>query len=301
MILTRYYKTYLFFCFLMATLSSAAQDSITIRATADKNRIAIGERIQLSLEAIFPPNEPMRFFDIDSIAHFEILQRQKIDTLDDGGRIELKQVLILTSFDSGQWVIPSFLLPGHTVTDSIAVEVVFAPFDPNQAYHDIKDVINVEPEQPPKKKTWYWYAAAGALLLVVIIYLLTRKKRQPAAVTAIPVDAYKDAMQELEKLRKENPASKIFFTRLVDILRLYVLRRTGITSLQKTTDDLVVQLRTLKLDGMVFNSLAQSLRMSDFVKFAKYEPEDLDTKNAFNTVRQSIDLIEKSTVVKKTE
>ena len=284
----------------MAALSSAAQDSITIRATADKNRIAIGERIHLTLEAIFPSNEPMRFFDIDSIDHFEISERQKMDTVDDGGKIQLKQVLVLTSFDSGHWVIPSFLLPGHTSTDSIAVDVVFSPFDPNQDYHDIKDVVDVQPEQPKKKENWYWYAVASAILLAFIIYLLVRKKKKPEAAASPPIDAYKDAIQELEKLRKESPEVKIFFTKLVDIFRLYLLRRTGITSLQKTTDDLVVQLHSLKLPNDTFNTLAQSLRMSDFVKFAKYEAEENDRKTAFNIIKQSIDTIEQATVIKKT-
>jgi len=285
--------------FLFPVLVSNAQNKVTIKLAIDKNKIAIGEQIHLSLEADFPLQEPMRFFTIDSIPHFEILERKKIDTLDYREGIKLSQSLVLTSFDSGHWVIPSFQLPADKpmYTDSVAVDVGFSPFDPNQDYHDIKDVIDVH-VQEKKEETWYWYAAASALLIAAIIYFLVRKRKTPTV--KIPfVDAYKDAKQELEKLRKESLSAKLFYTRLVDIFRLYISRRKGIASLQKTTDDLVVQLRSLKLPTEEFNRLAQSLRMSDFVKFAKFEPGESDKSDSFKTIKDFIDNIEKAEIQKE--
>ena len=287
------HKVFLFFSIFFSALASNAQSKVTIKSGIDKNRIVIGEQIHLNLEADFPIQEPMRFFTIDSIPHFEILERKKIDTVDDREGIKLSQSLTMTSFDSGHWVIPSFELPADKpmLTDSIAVDVGFSPFDTNQAYHDIKDVIDV-PVQEKKEETWYWYAAASALLVAAIIYFLLRKKKKPVSKTVF-VHPFAEAKQELEKLRKENLPSKVFYTRLVDIFRLYISRRKGIDSLQKTTDDLVVQLRALKLPAEEFNQLAQSLRMSDFVKFAKFEPTESDKNGSFKTIKDFIDNIEK--------
>jgi len=292
------HKVFFLFFLLFSALASDAQNKVTIKSEIDKSKIVIGEQIHLTLEADFPLQEPMRFFTIDSLPHFEILERQKIDTVDDRGGIKLSQSLILTSFDSGHWAIPSFQLPADIpmYTDSIAVDVGFSTFDPNQDYHDIKDVIDVQVKEK-KKETWYWYAAASALLIAAIIYFLTRKKTKPVA--RIPfVDPYKEAKQELEKLRKENLSSKAFYTRLVDIFRLYISRRKGIASLQKTTDDLVVQIRSLKLPTEEFNQLAQSLRMSDYVKFAKFEPTENDKSSSFKTIKDFIDNIEKVEIQK---
>jgi hypothetical protein len=292
------HKVFFLFFLLFSALASDAQNKVTIKSEIDKSKIVIGEQIHLTLEADFPLQEPMRFFTIDSIPHFEILERKKIDTVDDRGGIKLSQSLILTSFDSGHWAIPSFQLPADIpmYTDSIAVDVGFSTFDPNQDYHDIKDVIDVQVKEK-KKETWYWYAAASALLVAAIIYFLTRKKIKPVA--RIPfVDPYKEAKQELEKLRKENLLSKAFYTRLVDIFRLYISRRKGIASLQKTTDDLVVQLRSLKLPTEEFNELAQSLRMSDYVKFAKFEATENDKASSFKTIKDFIDNIEKVEIQK---
>jgi hypothetical protein len=158
-------------------------------------------------------------------------------------------------------------------------------------------VIDVQVKEE-KKETWYWYAAASALLIAAIIYFLLRKKKKPIAKTTF-VDPYKEARQELEKLRKENLTSKLFYTRLVDIFRLYISRRKGIASLQKTTDDFVVQLRSLKLPAEEFNRLAQSLRLSDFVKFAKFEPAENDKNDSFKTIKDFIENIEKMEIQKE--
>jgi len=287
------HKVFIFFSFLFFSTFSYSQNKIVIKANIDKNNILIGERIQLNLEADFPLHEPMRFFGIDSIPHFEILERKKMDTVDNNEGIKLSQSLTLTSFDSGHWVIPSFELNGDKpmFTDSLPVNVGFSPFDPNQDYHDIKDIINVEVEKK-KEQTWYWYAAASVLLVAAIVYLLVKKKKKPAPIA--PIDPYKEAKTELENLKSEKLSSKLFYTRLVDIFRLYISRRKGIASLQKTTDDLVIQLKQLKLPENDFNLLAQSLRMSDFVKFAKYEPAEQDKENSLKITRHIIDIVETS-------
>jgi flagellar biosynthesis/type III secretory pathway M-ring protein FliF/YscJ len=185
--------------------------------------------------------------------------------------------------------------PMHT--DSITVDVGFSPFDPNQEYHDIKDVIDVQVKEK-KEETWYWYAAASALLIAAIIYFLLRKKNKPVTRTPV-VDSYSEAKRELEKLQKENLPAKPFYTKLIDIFRLYISRRKGIASLQKTTDDLVVQLQTLKLPAEEFNRLAQSLRLSDFVKFAKFEPAESDKSDSFKTIKDFIESMEKIEIQKE--
>lgn len=294
MFFIRSHKISFLFPFLFFAIVSHSQNKINIKANVDKNHIVIGEQIHFNLEADFPLHEPMRFFAIDTIPHFEILERKKIDTLDNNEGIKLSQSLTLTSFDSGHWVIPPLELPGDKplFTDSIPVDVGFSPFDPNQDYHDIKDVVDVQ-AQEKKKNDWYWYVAASVLLIAAIIYVLATRKKKPTTSKVPPIDPFTEAKQELDKLRRENPPSKLFYTGLIEIFRVYVLRRKGIASLQKTTDDLVIQLRLLKLPERDFNTLAQVLRMSDFVKFAKYEPTEADKQESFNIIKNAIESIQR--------
>src|SRR5215831_10583248 len=139
------HKVSLLIFFTAFSISSFSQSLPSAKVSIDKNKILLGEQINMQLEAKFSASEPISFFDIDSINHFEILSRKKIDTVDNRTQITLSQTMVLTSFDSGHWVIPSFKLIANKtlLTDTIPVDVAFSsPFDASKPYHDIKDVID---------------------------------------------------------------------------------------------------------------------------------------------------------------
>ena len=291
MIRNDFYKAVSCFFLLHAVIFVAAQSKTTLRATVDKNKIFIGERIHLTLEADIPENEPIRFFIIDTIPHFE-LERQRIDTSYKSEGTFLKQVISITSFDSGHWVIPALSLGEDLKTDTIPVDVVFSPMDSAQDYHDIKDIIDVKPARE-KKQWWLWYAIGGALLIILLLFYLLRKKKPVVVATAPVIDPYQEAMKQLDKLQQERPDQKQYYSRLIDIFRGYADKKKGIRSLQKTTDDLVVQLIEIPISKEQSERLSQALRLGDFVKFAKYVPSTDDDKTVFETIKNSITAIEK--------
>jgi len=279
--------------FLITGLSgyANAQSTVSVKASVDKSSILIGEHFVLRLEANIPENEAIRFFDFDTLPHFEFLERQKIDTTNTSTGTILTQVIRMTSFDSGHWVIPRFVLDEKLFTDSIPFDVGFStPFDPTQPYHDIKDVIDV---QIKEEQQWWWYIAGGGLLLLtLLLWLLLRKKPVKAKAIEKPVNAFEEAMTEIAKLEKNRPAAKEYYTGLVDIFRLYIARKKGISSLQKTTDDLVAQLKSIGMKNENFEALRRALQLSDFVKFAKYVPTPEDDRMSIDTIKQSIKEIE---------
>lgn len=287
-----FYKTTITIIAVFFTLLAAAQSKTTVKASIDRSQILIGEPIRLTLEADIPEHEAIRFFQTDSLPHFEFLGKQKIDTSNTGRGTVLSQIIHITSWDSGHWVIPSFSLGENIVTDTLPVDVGFSPFSPEQPYHDTKEIIEVNPQEEKQKIKW-WYIVGGALLLMLLLILLLRKKKKPV-VTAIeqPADPYKEAMNQLEQLQKEKPDTKQYYSILVDVFRKYIDAKKGIHSLQATADDLVIQLKSLNLQKEQFDDLAKSLRLSDFVKFAKYVPSTDDDKNTFEIIKRSIQQIE---------
>src|SRR3979409_1750558 len=102
-----FYKATCFLPLLLAVIVVTAQSKTTVKASVDRNKILIGEHIQLTLEADIPENELIHFFIIDSLPHFEILSKPKIDTTNTHDGTRLRQIISITSFDSGHWVIPS--------------------------------------------------------------------------------------------------------------------------------------------------------------------------------------------------
>jgi len=295
----------LFLLSLFLVQLAIAQGGVTIKASVDKNKILIGEKIQLTIEAFekiqltieafIPTGSPVKFADIDSLAHFE-LEKPAVDTADRSGGVGIIKKYTITSFDSGHWVIPAFILSSTAKTDTIPVDVVFSDFDPKQEYHDIKDILEVNPPEEDKTK-WWLFAAGGALLLALLVFYFTRKKKpQTATVRKAVINPYEEAMKQLEQLQREKPVAKQFYSTLTDIFRLYVFRKKGILSLQKTTDDLVLQLKDLDLPKDRFDKLAQALRLSDFVKFAKFVPSPEDDISAFEEMKKTITTIEETEI-----
>ncbi len=285
--------------FLLIAVVCNAQNKTTVRASVDKTTILIGEPINLVIETDIPENEPIGFFTIDSITHFEFLQKGKIDTSNTNKGTALKQLFRITSFDSGQWVIPSYHLPQSEdlKTDSIIINVGYMAMDTTKDYNDIREIIEINAE---KEMDWTLYDIGGGALLVLLVICLLPRKKKKRAVQAIQqekiIDPYTEAIQQLEALQKgnllEKGETKLYYSRLTDIFRVYVEKRKNIHSSKQTTDDLVAQLRGIHFAKEQYDQLANALRLVDFVKFAKYIPTDDDHVNVFATIKKTIERIE---------
>ncbi len=276
----------------------AAAQHIQLRASVDRNNMLIGEPILLTLEGEFPRDAPHNWFNTDSLAHFEEIERAEIDTALQGNDQFLKLVLRITSFDSGSWVIPMMSLRvgnNNYLTDSIVIEVGYTPADPNKPYHDIRDIIEVQ--APENDYTTYIAIAASVLLLLLLLYLLFRKKKKaPASQPAqTRLTAIEKARTELKALQAEDPATtgrvKYYYSRLNDILRDYLLAKKIITSPDGSNRDVFMSVQS-KLGHEEKQALAKALTLADAAKFAKYQPTATDHADVFQTIQSSIEKIE---------
>jgi hypothetical protein len=279
----------------------AQQQQVRVKASVDRTTILIGEPIKLNLEAWVPSGTSFKWFSTDTIPHFEIIDAGKQDSARDANANFYRQQLTITSFDSGSWTIPAFVLQAgrrRFRTDTLSIAVTFSPQDTAQGYHDIKDILAVK---DPGNPYIPWIIAAVTLLALLGIIYFLRKKKKPAAPVRQPVSKLtpvEEAMQALNELKKEDLPRKgevkQFYTRLNDILRWYVFRKFNITSLEKTNEELVLQLKQTRLSHPDYTTLAQALRMADFVKFAKYTPSAEDQEQTFDVIKNSISKLEAS-------
>lgn len=284
-------RTGIILFFWLWALSSGAQQ-VTVTASATKNKILLGEPFQLTLQATLPANQSVDWFRTDTFPHFEVLVRSKIDTQVNGAAQTLVQNIQLTSWDSGRWQLPSFALPGSNRTRPIRVDVVFTtPFDPKQDYHDVKDNLAV---RRPARISWYWYVV-GLVVLLVLYWLLFPGRKKKKDAVASDAGAYKEALQQLESLRKKanTVETKIFYTELILVLRNYLRKRKNIQSNSKTTEDIALHVHELGLSATDSNQLLQELRLSDLVKFARFEPSVADKQQSLKVVQHSISAMEK--------
>ena len=272
----------------------------TVQATADKQRIFIGEPIRVLLEATVPDNVPFAWPAIDSLPHFERLDSGRIDTIVRPGERNYRQYLTVTSWDSGYWSIPriAFVAAGKKVfSDSIRIAVDYTRTDPSKDFHDIKDIIEVP---NPFARYIGWIVAGCTLVaLVLVVWLIRKKKLLQKWVPGVVVrlSPYEEALQQLAELERqrlpETGKVKVHYSRLGEILREYLLRRLGIASFAETSEELIGEIRRYQLlPAVIYEALAEALRIGDFVKFAKYQPGIADSQHHFEAVRAAIESIE---------
>jgi hypothetical protein len=282
----------LFLAFLFLSLSLLAQGG-PVSATASKSKIYIGEPFDLQLKATLPRDGDAGWFEIDTIIHFEILNRAKYDTQSLENAIVVSQILHVTSWDSGRWTIPAFSI-GKLKTKPLVVDVSFSPFDRNQPYHDIKDIIEVE---GPEDSKWIWYLIGILLLTVLFLLFFPRGKKKEAALPRLVIheNFYKITLERLKKLKAsgvEKEDVKQYYSQLVNIFREYLEKQRRIRSFSRTTDELSVKIASLNLEKDLETRLTQVLRLSDVVKFARYAPTGEENRDSINIIYESVNTIE---------
>jgi hypothetical protein len=288
---------------LLPSVSSSQQP--TVQTFIDKNDILIGEQIQYKVRASFPTGAfNVHWLSLpDSIAHFEVVDKSKIDSSFDNNKTVLQQTITLTSFDSGRWNTPALAIGFVPVkndstlslfSDSIPINVGYAAPDSTNQLRDIKPIVEVT------IKSYFWYYVGGGLLaLFVAGYFLWRyfknRKKDPDIQFKSRLTAYNEAIQELEKLKKlnlQNPEElRQYHSSLAQIFKWYISRRQKVSILNKTTGDVLVLLSNSNLSANITSSAATVLRCGDAVKFAKYLPEAAESEACLNEIKKVIGAI----------
>lgn len=274
----------------------------TVKTSVDKNDILIGQQIHYKVETSMPDNTyRLTWFSMpDSFGNFVPILKDKIDSSYSNGNLVFAQQITITSFDSGRQVIPPLALSFSTLdtdstfnifTDSIPVNVTYAPADSVLPFHDIRNIIDV-------KKSFQWWIwaliAAGVILLALLIIYFVRKsrKKKETEIFESKLSPFEEAMQSLDQLQKENLLEKNEFkeyhTRLSDIFKRYLSRKTNIYQMHLTTDELLIELNQLLVSKEKIASFAECLRMGNAVKFARFIPPDYENQKCFSETKEII-------------
>ena len=280
---------------MVMTLCATAQTG-SISLTADRDHILPGERIVLTLESVSPSTGPR--VDIpslqDTFHHLEVLHRAEVKTEERDGNIIQRQQVTITGFDNGTFTIPALQVSAgknllHSDSLHVTVDVVKLT---DSTYHDIRDIV----ETPVPATDWKrWGAIALSLIILAALVwnrLRGRKNKTAPVVTAAQrASAYAVAQQELKALRAEDLPGKgamhAHYTRLYDILRNYLQRQGRSAAMQRTTDEWLIRLKPL-LPTERFGPLAETLRIADAVKFARYPSSSAEAGQALGSVEAVI-------------
>jgi len=285
-------------------------------ARLEKDNLQIGDQVTLELTVTVPAGSLVQWpMLLDTLVrNIEILRKSGLDTITSNKeQFTLKQKLIITSFDSGSYIIPpipfKYTQKGDTVTyytqtSPVNLDVQTIKTDP------AKDIKPIKPPlaAPVTFRELLPWIGLGVIILALafLIYFFLKKRKQKVPVftsrlkTSIP--PYEAAMEALESLRLKKlwQAGRVkeYYSEMTDIVREYIELRFPVRALEMTTSEIDAALRQTDVNSSAREKLHQTLVLADLVKFAKEQPLPLENDLSFS---QSVDFVRETRPRKETE
>lgn len=298
-----------FICILLLTTatSTISADPISVSATMDSTTLLIGEQRTIHIEVEQPTSVVMQFPEFNKETKLaegiEIVRTTEKDTTKlRGGSIRIEEDLIVTSFDTGRYEIEPFVFTTpdlHYNTNRIIVNVVTIEEDFTKATINKSEGLIFPPIDIARilQILSLIIILAGIAAFVILFNVFMKRKsdldfefdvrdrRTPQEVAMSSLNGIKD-----EKIWEQGQQKK-YYTQITETLRLYFMERFKIAALEMTSDQIIDELRKNDEAAPVDDKIDQVFRLSDMVKFAKYQPtkeeNEMSIVNAMFIVNQT--------------
>ncbi len=224
------------------------------------------------------------------------------------GKVALRTEAFITTFSTGTLSIPSVTIPISTVggstsaitTEAITIHVRSLLAEKGDEGHlrALKGLFTF------RSYAWIWWLLGIAI--VALLGFLIWKKQTDAGLFGLekagpkkpPEQNAWEALHELEDSDLLTTGQhKEFYFQLSLILRQYLEERFGMSALDKTSSELLIEFRRVSLPSELTSMLRSFFDDADLVKFAKLVPAEQEIVDDLNRVKQFIN----ATTIKKQE
>lgn len=289
--------------FLTMPMLNASQ--VSVKTSLDSAYILMGKQTTMHIEIIQGQNVSGRLLNAtDTLTkEVEVIKVLPADTIDLGSnRNQILQDVIIQSFDSGLYSLPpiAYIVGRDTFySNALALKVLPVSVDSLQTIHDYQGV--VEPntrfyDYLPDFITEYWWIYLIIIIIATAIFVYFKYIKK-GKIILVPkkkeIPPYEFAIQQLTKLREEHLCErgheKEYYTRLTDILRIYLEKRFGINAMEMTTTQIISVLENNDDTKSQNKYMRQVLEIADFVKFAKVRPIPDDNVKSFQSAMQFVE------------
>ena len=265
---------------------NANAQSLQIRATFDTSKILIGDQLKFRMQVVQPSNAVVQWPElVDTLnSKIEILSSEQPDTVKKDNVYSITREYLVTAFDSGYYVIKPFAFPFRMglISDTLyssptSLLVQTIPMDTVTQIKDIVPPLNT-PYILAESKLYIILGLAVILIGVIIWFLIKHYRKEPVFVKRKVVEpAHVTALRDLDNLRAEklwqNNKVKLYYTRVTEILRVYIEQRFKISAMEQTSDEILQSFNNVYLeDKEQLLLLRKIFDTADLVKFAKLEP-----------------------------
>ena len=272
---------------------------ISISSRFDTTAIWIGEQTNFTFTVEQPDDMYVDFPRLSDTlsANIEILSAHPADTVVIGNnKLRITRSYRVTSFDQGEHYVEAlpfvFLVDDDQRvlnTHRVRLEVLAPEIDREAGIYDIKDPLGI-PFGFIEILPWILlFMVIAVLVWLIIRYLSKRKHGIPVSESREPSEpAHVIAMRELKQLKSESlwqqGKIKEYYTRLTEIVRIYIERQFGIMAMEQTSDEIIGELHGWNgVDRQVVDLLRECFYLADLVKFAKARPVEQEHEASLNT------------------
>lgn len=302
--MSRRFKTILIALTFLCTLNFTSA-KVTVTAKLDSVNLLMGNMTTLGLEVVQDKGKPggfPMFRNVDPSLGYvgvcgdsiELRTSFKADTVELGsGRIQINYKVPLQAFDSGTYRLPEFVYVSESDTarsNALTLQVVPVKVTADDPIAGFAPVAEPEGKKffdfvPDWLADFWWIIIIALLAIAAFIWAMRRYKKEGTVLKKKPEPTpYETAMKNLRELKARNlweqGMEKEYFTRLTDILRIYLDKRFGINAMEMTTREIMDRLYESDVKDKR-DYVRQILSVADFVKFAKVRPLPADNIAAY--------------------
>ena len=272
---------------------------VSIQTRLDRSEIRIGEQAAVEMTIRTDDLARTRFHlveDSTGIERFRVLAFGATDTVDLGGGLkEIQAKMIVTSFDSTLITLPPILVEtpsGRALSKPLALNVIspqvdmshperfepiIAPWEVRLTLADILEML---------ARFSFIFHVVLILLALGSLYRRWRKRRADQPIPSEPLrektllEIFTEHLAELESYPLHSQGDfKVYYTKLIEELRLFFGTLYGIETSEKTSEELLHALAEQGVDRPSLDKTAGILQLADVVKFAKSLPSQEEAES----------------------
>jgi len=294
-----------------AGLFSAGGDiPVTVASRVDKSRIKIGDLIRYTVSVTHGKGVDARTPGTGAnLGGFEIRNYSVSEPQEKKGVVVSEFEYTISTFFPGEFVIPplpvAYKVPGDTAVHVMAtpsIKIVVESMKPSEA-GDIRDI--KPPVEIPLNR-WLLILKAGIGILAAGLavggFLLYRRWKAGKGILPVreepPKPPHEIALEALDRLKEsdllERGEIKAFYIELSEIVRRYIGGRYFVVAMEMTTTEVLEGLSAASLQEGDFELFETFFHRCDWVKFAKYIPDQAETAE---TVQSAYDIVHRTKIV----
>ena len=284
----------------LAVDASSAVAQVTVVAGVNRDTVTVGDPVTLRLRIRRSAESAVVLLPANGFpGQFEVReQRPPVVREREDHQVEEVRDYVLVAYRTGVLEIPPLTVqvetPGGKVEEyasgplSVVVRSVRPPGEND--IRDVKPPVAVEARIP----VWAWVAVAGLFFIVAALIWYVRYRRRKPVVAPPPPPV--DWSVEVEKIVRmgllEKGAFKEYYTLLSEVARRFLEARLGVEAMERTTFEVVRDLRQVSVDAEAIDDVEAFLSEADLVKFAKFRPAEGNGRGAAKRIHNLVKRVE---------